>query len=233
MLQPQFSEIMQSFIIYSLNRKFTYNRNFFPFEKLNQTKLLSIQDSWNHQNYLHLLNVITMRSDIYIFIYLCLRLTWNSKVSSNMGSSWFWAAVRVRCSAQSAGTPCSSSTTYGSMTSPLAPDPWGLGRLWALITCSTKHRATHVKFIRNKSLKTTFISTGFSRVKGQAHCMSAATSVSVELISVIVWLIGVVLILTTNIHYCGGYVLLVLVMWQLKRCNRGFGDILSFYSTTK
>ncbi len=61
-------------------------------------------------------------------------LTWNSKVSSNSGSSWFWAAVRVLCSVQSAGTPCSSSTTYGSMTSPLAPEPCGLGRLWALMT---------------------------------------------------------------------------------------------------
>ena len=70
------------------------------------------------------------------------RLTWNSKVSSNSGSSWFWAAVRVLCSAQSAGTPCSSRTTYGSITSPLAPEPWGLGRLWALITCTGKHSSS-------------------------------------------------------------------------------------------
>lgn len=95
-----------------------------------------------HQNKQMHIDVHTNRPAPGYTVIKC--LTWNSKVSSNSGSSWFWAAVRVRCSAQSAGTPCSSRTTYGSMTSPFAPDPRGLGRLWALMTCTVEHKAEFI-----------------------------------------------------------------------------------------
>lgn len=41
--------------------------------------------------------------------------------------------VLVLSSAQSAGIPNISKVTYGSVTSPLDPEPFGLGKCWPLI----------------------------------------------------------------------------------------------------